>query len=212
MEPPYQENQENQLWKKTGLDSAKSKILTESKFPNFPVTNFQNQQNQLSKRTGLTSLDLGQNLGPEQPELGPKLGPGPPKPVSSTWESKFNQIEQVQRANQILIKSSLDDSQFKKDFKKNPGIYEETQPESGREKSRLGQNLTPPVSSLTSLDLGQNLGPEQPELGPKLGPGPPYQENPKKKLRKRGRRLGPKLKRSKGLLAKSEFSKTKIWP
>ena len=117
MEPPYQENQENQLWKKTGLDSAKSKILTESKFPNFPVTNFQNQQNQLSKRTGLTSLDLGQNLGPEQPELGPKLGPGPP-----------------------------------------------------------------------------------------------YQENPKKKLRKRGRRLGPKLKRSKGLLAKSEFSKTKIWP
>jgi hypothetical protein len=45
-----------------------------------------------------------------------------------------------------------------------------------------------------------------------LGPGPPYQENPKKKLRKRGRRLGPKLKRSKSLLAKSKYSKTKIWP
>ena len=157
MEPPYQENQENQLWKKTGLDSAKSKILAESKFPNFPVTNFQNQQNQLSKRTGLTSLNLGQNLGPEQPELGPKLGPGP--------------------------------------------LYQENQ-----------------TTGLTSLDLGQNLGPEQPEPGPKLGPGPPYQEpkpenqNPKKILRKRGRRLGPKLKRSKRLLAKPTFSETKIWP
>ena len=135
------------MWKKTGLDSAKSKILAESKFPNFPVTNFQNQQNQLSKRTGLTSLDLGQNLGPEQPELGPKLGPG-----------------------------------------------------------------------LTTLDLGQNLGPEQPEPGPKLGPGPPYQEpkpenqNPKKILRKRGRRLGPKLRGSKSFRAGSTFSETKIWP
>ena len=69
------------------------------------------------------------------------------KPVSSTWESKFNQIEQVQKANQILIKSSLDDSKFKKDFKKNSGFYEETQPESGRGKSRLGQNLTPPTSA-----------------------------------------------------------------
>ena len=118
MEPPYQQNQENQLWKKTGLDSAKSKILTESKFPNFPMTNFQNQQNQLSKRTGITSLDLGQNLAPEQ----------------------------------------------------------------------------------------------GPELGPKLGPGPPYQEKQQKKLRKRGRRLGPKLRRSKGLPAKSNFSRTKIWP
>ena len=69
------------------------------------------------------------------------------KPVSSTWESKFNQIEQVQKANQILIKSSLDDSKFKKDFKKNSGFYEGTQSESGRGKSRLGQNLTPPTSS-----------------------------------------------------------------
>ena len=77
------------------------------------------------------------------------------KPVSNTWESKFNQIEQVQRANQILIKSSLDDSQFKKDFGKNAGFYKETQQGSGREKSRLGQNLTPATSSQFGSQFNQ---------------------------------------------------------
>ena len=77
------------------------------------------------------------------------------KPVSNTWESKFNQIEKVQRANQILIKSSLDDSQFKKDFGKNAGFYKETQQGSGREKSRLGQNLTPATSSQFGSQFNQ---------------------------------------------------------
>ena len=77
------------------------------------------------------------------------------KPVSNTWESKFNQIEKVQRANQILIKSSLDDSQFKKDFGKNAGFYKETQQGSEREKSRLGQNLTPATSSQFGSQFNQ---------------------------------------------------------
>ena len=77
------------------------------------------------------------------------------KPISSTWETQFNQIEQVQKANQVLTKSSLDNFQFKKDFGKNPGFYKETQPESGREKSRHGQNLTPSTSSQFGSQFNQ---------------------------------------------------------
>ena len=71
------------------------------------------------------------------------------KELKSTWESQFNLMEKG-------IKSNLDSSQFKKDFGKNAGFYKETQKEgSGREKSRLGQNLTPATSSQFGSQFNQ---------------------------------------------------------